>query len=90
MHQSLLFHSNQPCIKRDSKNFDVTIGAYDWAEIWELVGISMLSLLSKTYSSNDIGLYCVDRLSIFRNICGQQAEKHKKIIPKLSKTKTSK
>ena len=28
---SLLFHSNQPGIKKDSDTFDVTMGAYDGA-----------------------------------------------------------
>ena len=54
--KSLFFHSNQPWIKRDSDTFDVTIGGYDGTEIWELVGIFMLSLLSKNYSSNNTGL----------------------------------
>ena len=45
-------------------------------KICELVGIFTLSLLSKKYSSNNIGLYRDDELSIFRNISGQQAEKH--------------
>ena len=85
----LLFHSNQPWIERDSKTFDVTMGVYDGNEICELVGIFMLSL-SKTYSSNNIDLYCDDGLSVFRNTCGTHAEKHKKIIPKFSKTKASK
>ena len=74
--KSLLFHSNQPWIKRDSDTFGVTMGAYDGAEICELVGIFMLSLLSKKFSSNNIGLYCDDGLSVFRNINGQKAEKH--------------
>ena len=85
--KSLLFHSNQPWIKRDSDTFDVTTRAYDGAEICELVGIFMLSLLSKKYSSNNIGLYHDDGLSVFRNISGQQAEKHKKIIQNFFKDK---
>ena len=44
--KSPLFHSNQPWIKRDSETFDVTMGAYDGADICELVGTFMLSLLS--------------------------------------------
>ena len=84
--KSLLFHSNQPWIKRDSDIFDVTMEAYDGAEICELVGIFMLSLLSKNYSSNNIGLYRDDGLSVFRNISGQQAEKQK-IIQKFFKDK---
>ena len=42
------------------------MGAYDGAEICELVGIFMLSLLSKKYSSNNIVLYRDDGLSVFR------------------------
>ena len=76
--KSLLFHSNQPWIKKDSATFDITMGADDGAEMCELVGIFMLSLLSKKDSSNNIGLYRDDGLPFFRNISGQQAEKHKK------------
>ena len=48
----------------------------------------MLSLLSKKYSSNNIGLYRDDGLSVFRNIVsGQEAEKPKKIIQKFFKDK---
>ena len=54
------------------------MGAYDGAEICELVGIFMLSLLSKKYSSDNIGLYRDDGLSVFKSISWQQAEKHNK------------
>ena len=63
------------------------MGAYDGAEICELVGIFMLSLSSKRYSSNNIGLYRDDGLSVSRSISGQQAEKHKKIIQNIFKDK---
>ena len=93
----MLFHSSQPCIRyslsqpcRDSDTFDGTMGAYNGAEICELVGIFMLLLLSKKYSFNNIGSYCDDTLSVFRNICGQKAEKHKKQCKKFSKTKAYK
>ena len=59
------------------------MGAYDSAEICELVGIFILSLLCKKYSSNNIGLYHHDGLSVFRNISGQ-------IIQKFLKKKTYK
>ena len=62
--KSLLFHSNQPWIKRDSGSFDV-------------VGIFMLPLLSKRYSSNNKGLYHDDGLSVFRSISKQHVEKQK-------------
>ena len=85
--KSLLFHPNQSWIKRDSHTFDVTMGLYGGPEICELVGIFMLSVLSKKYSSNDIGLYSVDALSAYRNISGKQAEKHKQIIQKIFRDK---
>ena len=52
--KSLLFHSNQPWIKKDNDTFDITMGAYDVAEIFELVDIFTLSLLSKKFNSNSI------------------------------------
>ena len=41
------------------------------------------------YSSNNIGLYRDDVLSVFRNISRQQAEKHKKVIQKIFRDKSS-
>ena len=78
--KSLLFYSNRPWIKRDSDAFDVTMGVYDGAEISELVGIFMLSLLSKKKknSSNNIGLYRDGGLPVFRNIADNKQENIKK------------
>ena len=45
--KSLLYNDNQPWVKKENSKFDVTMGAYDGAEICELIGIFMLSLLSK-------------------------------------------
>ena len=86
---SLLSHSNQPWIKRDSdsETFDVTMGAYNGTEMFELVGVFMLPLLSKRFSSNNIVLYRDEGLSVFRNISGRQAEKHKKTIQNIFKDK---
>ena len=63
------------------------MGAYDGAEICELVGIFMLSLLSKKFSFNNIGLYRDDELSVFRNISRRQVEKKKKTIQNIFKDK---
>ena len=40
--------------------------------------IYILTLLTKKHNSNNIGLYSVDGLSVFRNISKQQAEKRTK------------
>ena len=69
--KSFLFHSSQPWIKRDSDTFAITMGAYNGAEVCEIVEIFMLSLLSKKYSSNNIGLYRDGGLLVFRSISGQ-------------------
>ena len=44
--------------------------AYDGTETCEQVGIFMLSLLSKKYSSNYTGSYRDDGLSVFKSISG--------------------
>ena len=44
-------------MKKQSCLFDVTMGAYDGAEICELLGTYMLSLISEEYNRKDFGLY---------------------------------
>ena len=47
-----------PCSSVSIANFEqVNASSDDAAETWELVGIFMLSLLSKRYNSKDAGLY---------------------------------
>ena len=76
--KSLLHNKQQTWIKKESELFDVTMGAYDGAEVCELVGIFILYQLSRIYNKNDIGLYRDDGLAVFRNTSGPQAEKIKK------------
>ena len=72
-------------MKKDSRLFDVTMGAYDGVEVWKLVGTFLLHKLSLKYNKNDIGLYHDDGLAIFKNISGPKSEKSKKDIQKLFK-----
>ena len=65
--------------------FDVTMGAFDGAEVCEAVGNFLLYQLSKNYNKKDIGLYRDDGLAIFKNVSGSKAEKIKKNIQKLFK-----
>ena len=55
--KSLLLNKQQTWIKKESGLFDVTMGAYDGAEVCELVGIFILHQLSRVYNNNNIGLY---------------------------------
>ena len=78
--KSLLFNDQHSWIKRYSGLFDVTIGAYDGAEVCKLTGNYLLYKLSKLYEKKDIGLYRDDGLAVFKNKSGPESEKIKKSI----------
>ena len=79
--KSLLFNKQQNWIKKESGLFDVTMGAYDGAEVCELVGSFLLSALSLKYNKTNIGLYSDDGLTVFRNVSGTHCEKILKYLP---------
>ena len=85
--KSLLFDNSQTWIKRDGGLFDVTRGAFDGAEVCELVGTYLLSLISNMYKKSDIGLYRDDGLAVFKNTSGPQNERIKKKFQKIFKDK---
>ena len=58
--------------------FDVAMGAYDSAEVCELVGTFLLEKNSEIYNEGDIGLYRDDGLAVFRSKSSTQLEKIKK------------
>ena len=72
-------------MKREGNLFDVTMGAYDGAEVCELVGIFMLNKISEKYNKNDVGLYKDDGLAVFKNISGLESERIKKNFQSLFK-----
>ena len=83
----LLYYNDEPWVRKGESNFDVSMGAYSGAELCELIGIFMLSLLSKHINKNHIGLYRDDGLAILKNTSGPEAEKLKKKFQKLFKEK---
>ena len=83
--KSLLFNNDETWMKKDSGLFDVTMGAWDGAEVCELCGTFMLYLLAKTYKKDDLGLYRDDGLAVFKNVSGPNSEKIKKHFQKLFK-----
>ena len=85
--KSLLYKQGEPWIKKQSNNFDVTMGSYNEAEVCELIGIFMLSLIGNKYNLNNIGLYKGDGLAVFKNTSCQQSEKIKKAFQKIFKNK---
>ena len=72
-------------MEKGSDLFDVSMGAYDGAEVCELIGIFLLNLLGRLYDMKNIGLYRDDGLSIFKNCSGPQMEKIKKHLQKVFK-----
>ena len=73
-------NDQQTWIKRVSGLFDVTMGAYDGVQAFELVGNYLLYELSKLYEKKDIGLYRDHGLAVFKNKSGPESEKIKKSI----------
>ena len=63
------------------------MGSYNGAEVCELIGIFMLSLIGNKYNRNNIGLYRDDGLTVFKDTSGPQSEKIKKIFQKMFKNK---
>ena len=85
--KSLLFCLNNIWIKQQNPKFDVAIGAYDGAEICELVGLYIHSLLSDIITSEDVGLYRDNKLAGLRNTTGTGTEKTRKKTFKFLKRK---
>ena len=64
--KSVLYNNGEPWVKKEGGSFDVTMGAYDRAEMCELIGVCMLYLIRKKYDSKNIGLHRDDGLAIFK------------------------
>ena len=85
--KSVLYNNGEPWVKKEGGSFDVTMGAYDGAEVCELIGIYMLYLIGKKYDSKNIGLYRDDGLAVLKNVSGPASEKIKKYLQYLFKQK---
>ena len=72
-HKSLLFNNADIWIKKDG-NKDATMGSFDGAEIFEIVGLYILYILSTKYGKDLNGLYRDNGSTCFENISGPQAD----------------
>ena len=61
------------------------MGAYDGAEVCELVGTFSLDKISEKYDKNSIDLYRDDGLSVFKNKSDTHLNIRKKILQKIFK-----
>ena len=80
-----MFSADSAWVKKKEDNFDVTMGAFDGAEVCEIVGTYLLSLLGEKYNPSEIGLYRDDGLSVFKDISGPDAERIKKDFQRIFK-----
>ena len=64
-------------------NFDVTMGSYDGAEVCELVGIYILSILAKRIDKKSTGLYRDDGLIILSKCDGPTTDRIKNIFKQI-------
>ena len=84
--KSLLFFNDEAWKKKDTdSSFDVTMGSFDGAELCELIGIYIQSLLTDSIeliTKENIGLYRDDGLILLRNINSQQTDRLRKRIIK--------
>ena len=83
--KSLLFNKDQTWMKKGGELFDVTMGAFDGAEICELVGIFLQHQISNYYNIGNIGLYRDDGLAVFKNTSGPESERIKKKLQSIFK-----
>ena len=83
--RSLLHDNNgKTWVKRDAqKQFDVSMGAFDGAEICELGGLYILHQLEKKLNLHSIGLYRDDGLATLKSMSGSDADWARKDLIKV-------
>ena len=72
--KSILFH-NEETWQKTSGEFDVTMGAYDGAQVTDLVGIYILHILKTNVPEIDFGLYRDDGLGVYRPLVWKPSRK---------------
>lgn len=80
--ESFLFFNNEHWVKKENPDFDVTMGAYDGAEVCEIVGLFILKKMSMFFKNEHVGLYRDDGLAVTSG-SGPEIERTKKKIFKL-------
>ena len=78
--RSFLFTDESPWKKKDSSNFDVTMGSFDGAEVCEMVGLFLLHQLEQVIPKQNIGLYRDDGLAVVENNGPKVEQLRKKVI----------
>ena len=82
--ESYLFNENDIWVKKNNPKFDVSMGAYDGAELCEFIGLYIISNLEMIFGKENIGLYRDDGLAVI-NASGPDIERIRKDVFKLFK-----
>ena len=83
--KTLLYDQNhKPWVKKDTSNsFDVAMGAFDGAEVCEMVGLFMLQKLKTEITTANIGIYRDDGLAVLNTRSGRLTDQVRKQITKI-------
>ena len=82
--ESFLFSNDAAWVKKTPNNFDVPMGAFDGAEVCELVGLYLLKLMEVYIARVYVGLYRDDGLAVIK-ASGPGADRLRKNITKVFK-----
>ena len=83
--EALLFSNNNCWEKKNNPEFDVTMGSYDGAETAELIGLYLLSKISRIIPNANLGLYRDDSLALIPNANGPMLDRTRKQLHELFK-----
>ena len=64
--------------KKTTKQFDVSMGVFDGAEVCELIGLCIISTINESINSVSIGLYRDDGLAVLKSATGSESERMRK------------
>ena len=83
----MLFHDGNAWVKKEGNPlFDVTMGRYDWGEVYELVGLYLLGKLAPLIGTKNVGLYRDDGLAVIHHANGPKMDRIRKDIIALFKS----
>ena len=83
--RSSLLHDNKGNMwtkKEIKKQFDVSMGAFDGAEVCELIGLYIISIINESINFESIGLYRDDGLAVSKSETGSESERMRKRLIK--------
>ena len=78
--RSFLFLNDKTWVKKEESTFDVTMGAFDGAEVAEFIGLFILSKLAKIMKITDFALYRDDGIFAIRGTKRSADTIRKKLI----------